>query len=351
MSKPTQKEVEYLKVLGYINPTTITPTNRSVIRKLDGAGIPLGVIKNFANKYKYKDVPHNPPKNNPNAETKEHLVNRFIKAYNKKHANPKPNSNILETKMSGKLKITKDPERFNYMNYEPEEISESAIENIMLGEKSRSSNKWITKDHPYFNTKTEYDQRMINPNYAAYRASKTGGKAYIGDFNDDGVGDVVVTNKHGVVKYINGHSRHETEHPMMMEYFASPAYNKLDHKTPKGNEISVFNRKNYKEWIDTVPDITKRAANEVLRKAGISGYKVKDEKVTNLLKNNTSIIYDNIIEGFKKEFSADEVKEIKKQLSKATFSNRIVNAILIALSGLDKEKINNNDLEFYLKKT
>lgn len=372
MSKPTQKEYEYLEALGYIKPTTISKTNKPLIKKLIEAEVPIDAIKRHASKHNYKDLPNEESKKN----SKSKFIDKLIKQYGEiiqdvefisdedvfidsqerilnPKPNPKPNTNlnILETKMSkNKLKISKDAERFNYMNYEPDELDEIAIENIMGGKKSKSANKWITKDHPYFNTKTEYDPRMINPNYAAYRASKKGGKAYIGDFNQDGVGDVVVTNKHGVVKYINGHSRHETEHPMMMDYFASQDYQKLSHKTKSGKEISVFNRKNYKEWIDTVDNTTKNEAKRLLRDSGVTGFTVKDEKVTNLLKNNASIVYDNMINGFKEDFSSDEIKEIKKHLSKATFANRIVNAILLAVSGLDKENIKNDDLQFYLNK-
>ena len=97
-------------------------------------------------------------------------------------------------------------------------------------------------------------------------------------------------------------------------------------------------------------NVDKRKFNEDLRKAGVTSFKVVDEKAENLLKNNAKIVYDSVKESIVNQFNVDKT-DLSKQMTSATFASRIVNTILLAAGGLFGANVKlNADLTFYINK-
>lgn len=386
----TKQEREYLNALGYSSTGKISKVNRSLISKLVQNNIPVKAVSIVSSKHNYIQLKETDKRN---------YINNLIEAY-KKHnkrlredveiisdeedefidakervPKPKPNLKHIQTinvnnnlsKMSkGGLKIKPKVnynDRLDFMKYEPSEHFEN-LDSFKQVFDGKYKDVFEDKNHPYWNKTTRYNSRLEHPNYAAYYAAKHEGKAYRDDFNDDGIDDIVITNKAGNVTHINGHSMSKTKRGVNLEYFDSDDYAKLNHYYTNKNGKKVLQlidptAKN--EWIDELSTTTKKELNKELRKAGMAGFKIKDENVANILKENAKIVYENVIStlvGIEKSKNKGlDKKELRssimKHLPKTTFASRIVNAILLKVSGLFDKKapqINDEDLPFYLTK-
>ena len=264
------------------------------------------------------------------------------------------NNNL--SKMSG-LNIkskTNYGDRFDFMKYAPSTDHFNAEEEKkVFGGKYKAV--FNDPKHPYWNKTTRYDAKLEHPNYAAYYANKKGGKAYKGDFNADGIDDIVITGKSGNVSHINGHSMQPSKRGINLQYWASDAYASEPHSyTNKAGKkvLQLTKPSSRKTWIENISNADKRDVNKQLRAAGLQSFKVQDEKAENLLKNNAKIVYDQIKESIVNEYNISKT-DLNKSLTSATFASRIINAILLTAGGLlgkGSPQISNADLPFYLNK-
>lgn len=382
-NSPSNKEREYLNALGYSSLNKISKLNRRLIRKLIDNHIQPDEVEKKLKGRNYKAVSDeekqtfidklieffNKPINNDEDSIEAEIIDdeevKFIDA-NERIPKPKPNLKHIETinrnnnlsKMSkGDLNIKRKvnyDDRLNFMNYSPsEELGTRESEERVFGGKYKDV--FNDAKHPYWNKTTRYNSRLEHPNYASYYAQKHGGKAYRGDFNSDGIDDIIITNKSGNVTHINGHSMSKSKRGVDLEYYDSDAYKNLDHyyTNKQGKKVLQLNNPtSKKEWINELSDVKKKDLNKDLRKAGFAGFKVKDEKVEKLLKENAKIVYDKVRNSIVEQFKLDKT-EVSRHLSSATFASRVINAILLDAGGFFDEKapkINDADLPFYLNK-
>ena len=245
------------------------------------------------------------------------------------------------------LKFKRDASReasYGFMDYKPSTDRFDPEEEERVFKKS---NRWLfdNPNHPYWNTRTEYNAKMENPYYAAYYANKVGGKAYRGDFNDDGVDDVIVTDKLGNLKYVNGQSRHKSNRGKDLLFYDSPEYAELSHKTEKGS-LDVLSRKAKSKWFKDNKE-SKKDADVVLRKAGFTTFKAKEKTLNNILKESCGDLYKNVIDVIveQNKLDAEAKKKLKQHVSKSRLENLIVNAILLKIAKTDLSNIKPSTLE------
>ena len=365
---PNKLELEYLKALGYKNPTTISKTNKPLVGKMIKYKIPLNYVSRNASKNNYKDLPDKTQQKFPNKSTKAQFIDKLINTYieNSKaeiinededkfvdaqeRIIPKPNFNSNEipnvnnnlSKMSTTTPKWKDLSKeqrleiinaakakaHGYMEYSPTKISKGLMKSKL------ASTEYADPRHLYWNTRTSYDPKLENPNYAAYIANKIGGTAYRGDFNDDGIDDIVVTTKKGNVKYVNGHSKHQSTRGKDLDYYDSDFYKGLSHKTEKGS-LDVLSKKSKATFFNELGDDVKKAANATLKAAGFSTYQVKEKTLNKILKDTAHHLYLNVIDVITTKHTDVDKKKLKQQLPMSRFETLIVNAILLKLYNAD----------------
>lgn len=344
-------EKDYLNALGYKNPKSISKLNRKLIKQLIENDVPADVIEKSATKNNYVNMTN---------DRKGNFITKFITYYIEKSRireaeiitddedefvdakeriiKPKHNQqlNISQTKMSSAERMAKikagKQKAFGYMNYKPYTGKLTPKEEeAMFGE----NYKHVFNDdkHPYWNRKVSYDPKLENPNYAAYMADKIGGKAYRDDFNDDGVEDIVITTKTGKVKYINGHSEHQSTRGKDLPFYDSLAYQKASHKTAKGS-LDVLSKNVRRKYEETMSNKDKLEADKILRAAGFSCYMAKPKTLNRILKESAGELYKNVIEAIVAKHEVDK-KKLKQQLSMSRFETLIVNAILLKLYKAD----------------
>ena len=252
------------------------------------------------------------------------------------------NSNFRE-----KIAMANENAIANFTKHKPTDLADASINDPIFQYSEYNKQYLSNPKHPYWTHRTDYDPKFENPYYAAYYANKHGGKAYRGDFNDDGVDDIVIASKSGKISHVNGHSQHLSNRGRDLYYYDSEEYLKGPFKTEKGR-FDPLMKSAKKVWIDSFEDVKKAEANKVLQAAGMNTFKIKDKTVYDALKNNAELVYDVVIKQLQQ--AHPEVKNLKSKLSTASFGTRITNAILLALGGLLNQNISNVDLPFYLKK-
>ena len=362
MSTPSYIEQEYMKALGYLKASKISSINKRLINKLIVAKVPIAAVESKTSNVNYGYL---------SDREKEKFIDSLIAEEGDSEivdseeelldseptmstlSNKTLNNNL--SKMSNKLNIERKinyDDRFDFMNHHPSrEVESDEVEKKLLGGKYKSV--FNDPKHPYWNKTTRYDPRLEHPNYAAYYADKHEGKAYRKDFNNDGVDDIVIANKAGNVTHINGHSMQKTKRGVNLHYWDSADYAKEPHSyTNKAGQkvLQLTDKSAKKVWIDSLSNVDKRKFNEDLRKAGVTSFKVVDEKAENLLKNNAKIVYDSVKESIVNQFNVDKT-DLSKQMTSATFASRIVNTILLAAGGLFGANVKlNADLTFYINK-
>ena len=367
---------QYLEAVGYSSNGKVSDKNRNFFQRCKNHNITPGKLNTFDNtkdsKSKYKSYCTN--KENRNQYFKEllqfdksNIIQRnnnlkTAKAINSVDINEfnddlKPIANPINnlSKMSTSAfrdKMTKGVQQsYKFMDYKPTNLSEIDYTDPMY------SNETVLKhnaqylddhDHPYWSKQISYDPKLENPNYAAYYADKNNYKAYRGDFNEDGVDDIVITTKTGKIRTINGHTPHKSNRGIDLQYYGSDAYAKAPHKTKSGR-LDVLSKDGKKTWITSLDDATKNAANEVLKAAGMNTFVVKKIKATKAINENAKIVYDTVIKQLESAYPNAKGK-LRSKLSSATFASRINNAILLALGGALDKDIKPSNLDFILTK-
>lgn len=253
--------------------------------------------------------------------------------------------NLKNKKMRAEINAKrKEKEKKKYDDYIefnelPQELDENAIKQIFPeGKKLNAGYK--TKDHPYWTSHTKYNRELVNPKYAAFYAKEHKGKAYKGDYNKDGVDDIVITDSKDHIKYINGYTKKPSKRMQELAYYESEDYKKLDHKNKSGH-LQVFNKANYDNWVANLSEEDKRKANETLKKSGFTQFKVTNRSLNEILKGNAETIYNSMIDFLVKKHQIEKRSTLTKQISKSEFCNKIVNAILIRASGVDPASAKN----------
>ena len=363
--------------MGYTNTNKISDGNRRTIKRILKHNIPASIVEEYNNSLdrKFRDFAK---KSNPNAKTECEEWIKDLETYYKSNSNfddsemgkGKGKSKKVVTEQNDNVRRAVDlakegiegfyvPDYKNVQKLRKQRIMGSKP--VLLEDASRDDpifavdgavkkhNQQYLENlkHPFWNTRIEYNPRLENPNYAAYYAKKYGGKAYRGDFNDDGVDDIVVAGKSGKIQYINGQKQSPSNRGINLMYYDSDIYKNHKHLTEKGT-FDLFAKSGRKQWIESLDDVTKADANKVLKAAGMTGFKVKGPKATDAVKNNASIIYDKVIEALKQKYP--NIKNMKSKLNSAQFAARINNAILLALGDALDRNIPNENLNFYINK-
>ena len=191
------------------------------------------------------------------------------------------------------------------------------------------------------NTTYDYSAKYEHPDYAAAYAKKIGGKAYRADINADNVDDIIITNKNGLIKYVNGHTIKPSSRGKDLAYYDSDAYKNapFEYTNKKGKTVKdLYGKHPRAEYNKAMTPQAKKDANKILREAGFATYQVKEKTLNKILKESAATLYKNVIDTIMLKHQNIDKTKLKQQLSMSRFETLIVNAILLKMYKADFSK-------------
>ena len=358
---PNKLELEYLKALGYKKPTTISNTNKPLVGKMIKYKIPLNHVSRNALKNNYKDLPDKPLQKFPNKPTKAQFIDKLINTYieNSKaeiinededkfvdaqeRIIPKPNFNSNEIpNVNNNLSKMSRGVTFNQRRAVPLGSLDDFMNMPVKNNAVKNHNEaMLTKSAPIWNTTYDYSAKHEHPDYAAAYAKKIGGKAFRADINGDKTDDIIITNKSGRIKYVNGHTIKPSTRGKDLDYYDSDHYKNapFEHKTASGKTVKdLFGKYSRAEYNKTLTPEAKKNANKLLRETGFATYQVKEKTLNKILKESASELYKNVIETIVARHENVNKTKLKQQLPMSRFETLIVNAILLKMYNADFNK-------------
>lgn len=365
--KSTDVEKTYLKALGYQTTNSIGKKNRKWIEQLRKSQIPIEYVAKLASSNKYTLM---------NDKNKENFIKQLINHYNDEIQDaeiikdyedefldaqeriPKPkhkelsNINNNLSKMSKRVPIT-----FNQRRGEPLGSLTDFLKAETKNSGIRNRNAaFLKKTEPIMNTTYDYSAKYEHPDYAAAYAKKIGGKAYRADINADNIDDIIITNKNGLIKYVNGHTIKPSSRGKDLKYYDSDAYKNapFEYTNKNGKTVKdLYGQHPRAEYNKAMTPQAKKAANETLRKAGFATYQVKEKTLNKILKESAATLYKNVIDTIVDDHKEVNKTKLKRQLPMSRFETLIVNAILLKMYNADfsKSKSYLDQLVANLKKT
>ena len=274
------------------------------------------------------------------------IINNSVLSYKPETTNQNANS-PSSSKTESKLKLSKvgkkTKNKLNYMNHKPQNISKAEFDQLRLHSLDSKSKYISSPKNGFMSRDFPYNEDFINPNYAAWYAHSKGGEAYRGDFNNDGVDDVVIMNKNGIITHVNGYQSKPSKRGKLLKYYDSPEYQNSNHTTLRGL-VDVFNSKKFKEWATKYASEKKSEANKILKQSGYKQFKVAKKTLNQELMDASKILYTRFIAYLCNKYGNDpengiefsEYKKlIKRRLPASSFASTIVNTLLSFYGGID----------------
>ena len=376
MSVPSKLEKDYMKALGYLKAPKISKLNKRLIKKLIDARIPLDVVKTKAANINYRPLsdakkekfidslineqarrlgydpdpdgentrlvltsvpmdaiydstllPYEDPEEDVFVDAKERIPKPKHKETNKQ------NNNL--SKMS--KGVTFDQRRGiplgNYNDFMGMHVKDNGVR--------KHNEAFLKKAEPIMNTTYDYSAKYEHPDYAAAYAKKIGGKAYMADINDDKIEDIIITNKNGRIKYVNGHTIKPSSRGKDLKYYKSEQYEKAPFQyTNKNGRVvkDLYGQHPRAEFNKTLTAQDKKDANKLLRSAGFATYQVKEKTLNKILKESAETLYKNVINAIQNKHKDVSKTDLNRRLTMARFETLIVNAILLKMYKADFSK-------------
>lgn len=219
----------------------------------------------------------------------------------------------------------------NLGNYKSKNLN-ALLNSRVASKEIEDYNMDILSNKALFKNNINFNPNMLNPNYAQYQAQKKGGQSYVGDYDGDGINDVIVNDKNGKIMYVNGHSIKPTNRPYIMKYYASDDFKNSTHLT-KGGLFQLFNDKDFTAWAKALPSEDKKELNKKLKDAGIQTLRIKSATAGQVVKEQSKSYYSEIVDLLSEKYNINPT-DLRKKLPAAVFSNILTNTMFLGYSGL-----------------
>ena len=141
---------------------------------------------------------------------------------------------------------------------------------------AKPKNQWF---HAFNDKKAvgfEFNPKMLDPEYAAWKGATRGTRIYRGDFNNDGYEDIIELDEDDEFRTINGYSKRPSKQALYNEYF------KENEATANefGKPVYPMKFKDWKQEKAAKMDADERKRlNTDLAKIGMAKYKVKEASI------------------------------------------------------------------------
>ena len=196
--------------------------------------------------------------------------------------------------------------------------------------KQTKGNEWISA----FNKGKDfsYNPKMLDPQYASWKAHERGNYIYDHDINNDGIKDLIeIDPDDDMIRTFNGYSVGPSKQQLYREFYDVDANKAVANFAGKPVYPVAFN-----DWYNTkTSQMSKQqleAANKGRGEKGMAGYKLKKKTITENVKDYIKgAKYNSLCERFANHYNIP-INAVKKSIPLNSLSGYIVRLVLFALT-------------------